>query len=951
MCLTLVLHRSYTLIRNKYVTRQRFVFFANSYNNNSDTEHPRNQMKHILQKTSLILALLVPAACQTPKPAADMVNENLAPVAAVWQSEAYAIYPDSVVQQPYVAAALSPTEMVSNYQSPANEFQSPQLTFKFSINGKDNEMSSGKDHSFVCIAGNGTCEMSLIRFGEQLTDSTSIPANTYLAPNTTFKVRLDMRQVLSAFKEQGYYTAFNGDKIYKEDFKGVFVAGNTDPLTWDFDNLANHKELELKDPDGDGIYEAALLLNANKEDKLTASHWQLSKDITAFPQYTSDYVIADALYNMALEEMINAVEPDSTFRTGKEWAGVWTRDISYSIILSMAALQPKVAKYSLMRKVKNGRIIQDTGTGGAYPVSTDRIIWAVAAWELYKVTGDEGWLKESYQIIKNSIEDDLKNVYDLRTGLVRGESSFLDWREQTYPEWMQPVDIYESENLGTNAVHYQANRILAEMADLLHNKETATRHLQIAESIKKGVNEYLWIPEKGFYGQYLYGRNFKILSPRAEALGEALSILFDVADTAKQKTIIASTPVTPFGITNIYPQIPNIPPYHNNAIWPFVQSYWSLAVAKVGNEQALVESISAIYRPAALLLTNKENFVASNGDYAGTQINSSNMLWSLSGNLSMIYKALFGMDFRANSLVFKPFVPEAFKGERHLTNFKYRKAVLDIAMTGYGNEIKSITLDDEVLVNAEVPGNLEGKHTLKIELTNKAQEGGGVNRVAVLFSPVTPVVTYNSGILSWKAVADAAKYIVMQNGKVLLTTADTKTNVPAADSYAAYQVIAVDAAGLASFANEPVVVAPDKARQIYELEKVAGKARLPYKGYSGNGFVEISKEKNMALSMKVTVPETGVYAIDFRYANGAGPINTSNKCAIRTLKSDNAFAGTIVLPQRGTDEWSDWGFTNSVHVKLDKGTHTISLSFEPANENMNGEVNQAMLDYMRVTKL
>jgi len=48
--------------------------------------------------------------------------------------------------------------------------------------------------------------------------------------------------------------------------------------------------------------------------------------------------------------MIRAVEPDSTFRTGKEWSGVWTRDISYSIILSMAYLQPQVAKYSLLKK-------------------------------------------------------------------------------------------------------------------------------------------------------------------------------------------------------------------------------------------------------------------------------------------------------------------------------------------------------------------------------------------------------------------------------------------------------------------------------------------------------------------------------------------------------------------------------------------------------------------------
>jgi hypothetical protein len=40
----------------------------------------------------------------------------------------------------------------------------------------------------------------------------------------------------------------------------------------------------------------------------------------------------------------------TAFRTGKEWAGVWTRDISYSIILSMAYLQPKVAMNSLMKK-------------------------------------------------------------------------------------------------------------------------------------------------------------------------------------------------------------------------------------------------------------------------------------------------------------------------------------------------------------------------------------------------------------------------------------------------------------------------------------------------------------------------------------------------------------------------------------------------------------------------
>ena len=56
-----------------------------------------------------------------------------------------------------------------------------------------------------------------------------------------------MNNVFDAFAKQGYYTTFNGNKIYKEDFKGVYVAGNSSPLIWDFDNLVNHPQLQLKD--------------------------------------------------------------------------------------------------------------------------------------------------------------------------------------------------------------------------------------------------------------------------------------------------------------------------------------------------------------------------------------------------------------------------------------------------------------------------------------------------------------------------------------------------------------------------------------------------------------------------------------------------------------------------------------------------------------------------------
>ena len=706
----------------------------------------------------------------------------------------------------------------------------------------------------------------------------------------------------------------------------------------------------MKDPDHNGIYETTMIFNAKKDQKSTAAHWKLTKNTAAFPQYSSDEKLSNALYNMALEEMTNAVEPDSTFRTGKEWAGVWTRDISYSIILSMAYMQPKVAMKSLMRKVNaNNRIIQDTGTGGAYPCSTDRMIWATAAWEVFKATGERKWLEKAYDIIKNSIADDEQVAYDTETGLVRGESSFLDWREQTYPKWMQPADIYESENLGTNAVHYQANIILSEMAKILKFTEVSEKHKALAEKIKSGINTYLWMPEKGYYAQYLYGRNFKSVSPKSEALGEALCILFGIADSEKAQSIIEKTPVMAYGIPCVYPQIPGIAPYHNDAVWPFVQSYWALASAKAGNGTAVAESIAAIDRAAALFLTNKENFVAGTGDFAGTQINSSNMLWSLSGNIAMVHKVIFGIEFGPGELFFHPFVPENYNGTRTLTNFKYRGAILDITIEGTGNKIKLFTIDDHPR-NANLPSPLKGKHRIKMVMESDVSMATKINKVADYFSPETPFARIDNGMLTWEMVEKAVTYKVIKNGKPISTTAQNTFKIDS-QAYAEFQVIAVDQNGIESFASEPVADLNLKSFAIYEAENASAKANFTYQGFTGSGFIETSKTVNPSINFEVEVAESGNYAVDFRYANGNGPINTENKCAIRSLNENENFLGTLVFPQRGVQEWSNWGFSNSMKVHFEKGKHVLTLILDAHDENMNGSVNQAMLDCLRVIKM
>src|SRR5690606_32382395 len=110
----------------------------------------------------------------------------------------------------------------------------------------------------------------------------------------------------------------------------------------------------------------------------------------------------DALHALAVEEArenaVSAVRDyafddgnpvacgdEGCFETGRLWNYVWTRDTAYSVDLGLAAIDPLRARNSLLFKLSERRggggleIVQDTGTGGSWPVSTDRVAWALGA--------------------------------------------------------------------------------------------------------------------------------------------------------------------------------------------------------------------------------------------------------------------------------------------------------------------------------------------------------------------------------------------------------------------------------------------------------------------------------------------------------------------------------------------------------------------------------------------
>ncbi len=662
----------------------------------------------------------------------------------------------------------------------------------------------------------------------------------------------------------------------------------------------------------------------------TRRRWVQQGDLSEYPSLRSEYPLLDALYNLSLEELHENTRPDGAFDAGAKWKGVWTRDASYSILLSLAAIQPEAAKESLLQKVKCDRIVQDTGTGGSWPVSTDRVTWSLAAWEIYLVTGDRHWLQQSYAVIRNSILDDEQVVMDPATGLAHGESSFMDWREQTYPRWMEPVDIYSSEALGTNAVYYRTYRILASMAEELGqpSRDWNSR----ADRIRIAMNQRLWIESRGYYGQYLYGRVWQTLSPRSDALGESLAVLFDIPSPEQQDQIIRSQPLMEYGVPTVFPETPKIPPYHNRSVWPFVQAFWNLAAAKREDGDALLYGLASIYRASALFMTNKENFVSDTGDAAGTVINSDCQLWSVAGSLAMNYRVLFGMEFAVDGLHLHPVVPESLEGTRTLTNFHYRAAILSIEVRGFGSRIRSITVDGNSS-SPVIPATLIGKHRVVIELADQPLRSGALNLVKSTTAPETPEPQLEDKTLIWKAVEGAAQYQVYRNGGLIATTTSTSFAAPGSNGLTQYQVAAVDSSGVASFLSEPVKL-DEKVITVPVVTGDSGQTQA---------FATLEQSGRTGLSVNREIPRSGQYSLAFRYANGSGPISTDNKCAVRTLLIDGKEVGPVVFPQRGMGDWNDWGTSNIQLTQLSAGMHRFELRLLPQDINMNGVVNSVRI--------
>ena len=383
------------------------------------------------------------------------------------------------------------------------------------------------------------------------------------------------------------------------------------------------------------------------------------------------------------------------FETGEKWHYVWTRDLSYAADLGLAMLDPLRVMNSLDFKLSGYRpglvnpaqvagtadglqIVQDTGSGGSWPVSTDRVTWAFGAEEVLKSLPPaerKAFAARALKALVNTIENDRLAAFDPADRLYTGEQSFLDWRDQSYAAWITGdiASMASSKALSTNVGHYKALTLAASLSSEHGEVERAKKYGAWAFDLKRAINLRLWLEDEGLFSSLTAPHFDGAPMHKFDWLGQALAIVTGVIGGERARTMVARYPHGPMGAPVIYPQQRGMPVYHNRAIWPFVTAYGLKAAAMTGNVSVADAAYDTLMRGASLNLSNMENLEwlsgqpllldEKNPSLIGPVINSKRQLWSVGAYLGMVIENVFGISASADGIDIRPFITGKLRRE------------------------------------------------------------------------------------------------------------------------------------------------------------------------------------------------------------------------------------------------------------------------------------------------
>ncbi|MCB9638514.1 MAG: hypothetical protein H6727_06345 [Myxococcales bacterium] len=733
------------------------------------------------------------------------------------------------------------------------------------------------------------------------------------------------------------------------------------------------------------------------------------------PRFRSGNLLWDALFAMSIEEVrqnsvqavyeggFNQGNPVSCacFQTGAKWTWAWTRDTSYAVDLGLAWLDPTRAENTLRFKLSTwktalggasagSQIVQDTGTGGAWPVSSDRVIWALAARKLSWVmdpTKRSAFLQAVYPALEGTIAQDRQMIYDPTDGLYRGEQSFLDWREQTYPAWVKEKleHIAMSKTLSTNVAHAILLDWTAWAAGILQKPTDATRYMTWATSLKSSIHSSFYLPTWGMHSTMKTTLLEDAPVAKFDLLGQALAILEGVAPAAEAAKAVESYPVSPVGPPVYWPQQPLTAIYHNRALWPFVTAYWARAARKVGHAESFAHSLMSLVRGSALNLSNMENLewmtgknYVSDGAYSGPVVNSRRQLWSVAGYLGAFAEVLMGWEILPDGVRVRPFLPASLQqaaglaGVVRLEGLPYRGGKIDIEVhlpTQAGSTgayaIDRIEVDGQALTDLQATiaaSRLTSRSKIAVWLRDDNVAAKPIKIVQdtgdyrTLWSPKEPTIS------SIQKVAGGLALDIDAGGETGVTVDIYRDGQSVASGVAAGRWVDTTAMpdGDTSYCySAELVFTSSKHRSHRALprcwkgesdkrEQIVDAWRFEHSGGTwkdhagGAALSDWGDRSHRLLARDIHVNWTGRYHLELMYRNPNGPRSTGITCAVKRVQIFAEASGTtpisthwVAMPHNETTDvssstgfWVDLDASKSYRIEIDEAPNTLhNMSF------------------------
>ena len=645
-----------------------------------------------------------------------------------------------------------------------------------------------------------------------------------------------------------------------------------------------------------------IVSNYSPGGRLATREWSVEQENPRWSTFSSGQALVDAVYNLSIDKIdrMLAHAPDSAFTAGSDI----DHEACMAIALALAHLAPQQSKRALLAMTADGAV---TPWPDGAPVMSGHLMWACAAWQVYCATGDRQWLRQAHQIVLRTLEREKEITVDRRTGLLHGAPPYRGDMAH-FPAWMTPAHMMEMTSLTANAMLLNAFTVARDMGDELdHINDYGDQ----AARLQDAINHSLWNESRGYYSQWCTGTIEAAQSPRIDNLGQALAIVWGIADDDRAETLVEETPWQPWGLGLTYPPVEGAHPLAQGSS-AMLQAVWSMAAAHVGNTHMVRLGLASLLRQQALMAACDVVCNPSTGDLTAGHL----ALANAAGTIAMTHRVLAGINYLPDGIEFNPCVPSCLTGDKVISNLRYRNATLTITIHGTGNEIKHMRIDDKKVEGNFVGGDISGDHRIDITLTGD-DNGSVTQAVPGRVLPQSPLVTWNDSTFIIRHMLDNHGYRLAVNGDPTYWLDNDTTTLLQIPMARELSVIAINKHG-ASLPSNPHIVTPYWSIVVVD---------------------SLARADDDRLTATFSVDAAGDYVARARYAPPLA------RHAIATMLVNTHPQATLLLPAAARDSTGATAPANNVRLKLLKGKNTITLKPVDGGEGLK------QLQYIELIKL